>query len=412
MNFIAKYKENRIFIITMSLFFIGFFIIQNLNHRFWMHDFEVYWTSSYNYFHFKPVYFQLYALGSGYYKYSPIALWYFLPFSLLPFEIAKIVYFFLLAFILICIFITTKDLIYKYFGMSDKSNWILFLTLLVLLNNVYFEFHMSNANLITLLFLVLSLSSILQKKDIWAGILIALAIFIKPHFIVLYPLLLVRKKFKVLIFSISALITGLFFPVLYSGFEGNMQLLSDWYFSMKLHNSNILGYAHTIYTIGYKLLSRFINMDVTVIYITILLGAVASLFLIFIIRNIINEKKLLDDANRERVIKIDFVIEFIVLLALVPNITPCDNEHFLYSLPLVFVIVNWVFKKGFIKWYYLSIVIFAFLLYGGNWADLWGRHLSVQINKMGLMGIGNFVLIFMAVILFHRKQLLLTNSEY
>lgn len=396
------FKENAWFISLLSFFFILFFIAQNINHRFWLHDYEVYYSAANSLIHGKKIYGIPYGLGSGFYKYSPFALLIFLPFSLLPFYAAKVIHFIILATLIITTIIMSEKMISKnLFGQTliKKQNLKLFLILLPLLPNVYTELHLGNVNIILLFIFLIALKMLLSEKYLLSGFLVAIGILIKPHFLIFLPLLLLRKKFKCTFITILFLVIGIIIPSAFSGISGNIHMLKDWLTTMQIHNDSLISGQDTLYSWIYRSVVQFffpgaVNHDKLFGLIVLLLVSLAFLSLMII--HFKNEKTAL---KNQGLIQSNFIFEYFILLALVPNITVTDSEHFLLSIPLIVFIINFLFeeknKKG-IKLF----LIFILILYGMNIHELVGKTFSAWLTGNGILGLANLFIIATSIYIY------------
>src|SRR5689334_6280905 len=93
------------FILFASLLLAAIFTIENINHRFWLNDFKVYYGAAQSLMAGTPLYGVLYALGSGYYKYSPFTAMMVIPFALFPYSVASVLQYFFLATVIILMII-------------------------------------------------------------------------------------------------------------------------------------------------------------------------------------------------------------------------------------------------------------------------------------------------------------------
>jgi hypothetical protein len=123
---------------------------------------------------------------------------------------------------------------------------------------------------------------------------------------------------------------------------------------------------------------------------------IALLILVFVLWNIKNERL----SVVKDVYKIDFTFEFLLIIALVPNLVLTDTEHFMFSIPLVVFILIYLFYSRDIKLIIISAV--AFFFYLGNLGDLLGPASDV-INDFGGLGIGNLLVIGLAIFIFVAK---------
>jgi hypothetical protein len=92
--------------------------------------------------------------------------------------------------------------------------------------------------------------------------------------------------------------------------------------------------------------------------------------------------------------KTGMVLSFFACIAAIPNLTFTDTEHFLLLLPLIgFVLANFSGLPSGLK----ALAVIAFVMYGGNWFDVWGRTLSDAMGRAGVLGIGNALVIGVAL---------------
>ena len=73
------------FVWMMVFLCLFFYILQNVNDRFWMNDLVVAYTAAQQLLSGQQIYGKAFGLGSGFYKYSPFTLFLFIPFAFLPF---------------------------------------------------------------------------------------------------------------------------------------------------------------------------------------------------------------------------------------------------------------------------------------------------------------------------------------
>src|SRR5208283_59124 len=99
----------------------------------------------------------------------------------------------------------------------------------------------------------------------------------------------------------------------------------------------------------------------------------------------------------------NFVFEFFLLLALVPNITVTDSEHFLLSIPLITFIIHLLFeKKESIAYKIISIA--CLVMFGLNMRDIVGKDISLMLTNIGILGLANFLIILFCITV-HIKQM-------
>ena len=98
---------------------------------------------------------------------------------------------------------------------------------------------------------------------------------------------------------------------------------------------------------------------------------------------------------------LDFTIEYFILVALIPSLLITDTQHFLLSIPLIALIISYLFRSRNIL---LTIIAcFAFILYVGTWGDLLGPW-SGYFENSGSLGIGNLLIISIGIFVFYRLK--------
>ncbi len=160
----------------MALFFFAFAVMEAINKRFWLHDFQVYYDAATNFFSGKTVYGITFGLGSGYYKYSPFALFIFYPLTWVSYDVAKLIYFiFLSLLIMITVIISDRLVKEKLFGQLDTKPRLLILLIITIafLQHIYYELHLGNINILLLLLSLNALYLLLKRKEWAAGLILA-----------------------------------------------------------------------------------------------------------------------------------------------------------------------------------------------------------------------------------------------
>jgi hypothetical protein len=304
---------------------------------------------------------------------------------------------FLSVLTVITVIVSDKLVIEKLMGQSmpKKRLFILLIITIAFLQHIYFELHLGNINIFLLMLSLLALYLLIGKKDWMAGFILALAVLIKPHFLILLPLLLLRKRFVTVIACFAAVLFGLLIPSLYKGFDTNLALLNEWKKAMLLHNvSPVLG-QDTVYSWLYRLTGSSITEAYQPVFVLSVLGLVALLFLTLFFYH--KRKEALTPDADELVVK-NIIFEYLVLVALIPNLTVTDSEHFLFSVPLIAWIINYLFirKPGYLL---TAIIVIVLFLYGGNLREAIGAPASRWMTAKGILGLGNILLIGMSIYL-------------
>jgi hypothetical protein len=394
------------FVWTLIFLVLLFYLIQNVKGHFKMHDLEVDYTATQHFLHGQQIYNQPFGLTSGLYKYSPFTLCLLIPLALLPFFLAKTIYFFLTAGLIIYTTIFLERFLTEHFFQNKPIGCqnILLLSTLVVIVHYERELSLGNHNVLLLTILLFSLNFIIHNQEYPAGILIGLVILMKPHFLVLLPLFLLRKKFNTLASVIGCIVFGLMFPAIIFGWSKNLELLLAWLNTMLVHNANINFTTDTLQAWLYKSGIKYLYPKVGILYALGVILFVAFWFFLFVMRNYTKESNNTTRQIKEKLAVRDLIFEYLSIIALIPNLVVTDSEHFLWSLPIIMFIWTHLLyehqKRDML--FYVSMLIF--LLYGGDWYEVWGRKLSMWIEHTGLLGLGNILMLLNAVYIFNRKS--------
>lgn len=374
---------------------VAVFTINNINHNFEMNDFKVYYSAANALTHNQPLYDNLFTLGSGYYKYSPFTALLFCPYTLLPYHLACSLHFF---FISISILLTSL-LLFRLLGTqvfknnSLSSNLLITLAFICVINHLVRELTVGNINLILLLLLCFALFSVLRGKTLIPSLLLAIAIITKPFFILFLAPLFLHKHYKVIAGTIITLVLLCVLPALLKGFGGNLQLQKEWLNAVFLHANTFPSDNMLISLFKTYIYAQIPN---SFQYIILLLFAGAAYFFAWKIYPRQKEKEA--DATSQ------FIVEWFILLAIIPSLFTTDTEHFLMTWPLITYILFYLFTY---KNKLLSVLfILVILMYDTNSRDLLGSSLSHKMEECGILGISNLLLLVIALIIFYRQRAL------
>jgi len=404
MDYFKKYfsRDERRFTLVVTLLFIILLVFQNINGRFWMSDFKVFYHAAQAFVQGEPVYHRAFGLDSGNFKYSPFALLPFVPLSFLPYFYAKLIYYLICTcFISLTIIASKRIWDVLTIGQSQQNIYILVSMAIICGGHLFRELHLGNINLLVLYALLAVLSLTIKNKDKTAGLLFALVLLFKPHFIVLIPLLLLRRKWKMLLSMLIGLLIGFLIPALFVGFAKDFVLYSEWINAIIQHNNYFFDQQNTIHIILYNLFVKYILADPGAGFILFLISVVALGLLFFVLRNL----KIESSSQDQQLAKADFTFEYLLIISLVPSLVLTDTEHFMYSMPLLAFILIYLFKSKNVKLIIISIL--AFFLYIGHMGDLLGNTSDLIADNGGL-GIGNLFIIGICLYIFiiKKKELL------
>jgi hypothetical protein len=189
-----------------------------------MPDFEVYWTAGSRAIAAEP----LYRAEDGHYqfKYLPAFAMIAAPLAALPMNAAKAFWFAASALLMLVLL-----------GLSVRALpepkrplvVLLVLTFAAMAKFYAHELVLGQVNLLFAVLVVLGLVEMRRGREWTAGILIALAIVVKPYAALFIPWLALRSNRTAFAAMTAGLIVVLLLPAARYGWTGNLQLLSDWW---------------------------------------------------------------------------------------------------------------------------------------------------------------------------------------
>lgn len=395
---LLKHSVNmrRLFIVMM-LAMVGYYVYMLTHQRSHLADFRVYYGAASDMRHDESMYGVQYGtefgVTSGYFKYSPLAAWCFMPFTLLSYPIASGIYYFITA-ILIGYFLLRMAAISLPIGASRTlmQQWWIPNALIIffLVDHLERELILGNVNLILLLMALAVYECARNKRDYAAGGWFALLLLFKPHFAILIPYFIWKQSWKVLLTSIFGMAIGLILPALWVGWTDNAQLLTSWMHAINDHNHALYTSPNSIYGI----VNRFI------------LGGHGGAWLVPAALVLIASSFALWLWNRRTVqaaAEMNWT-EYFVLIALIPNLVHTDTEHFLWTWPLIAMTIYRLWLQP--NWrnpLIIGLLILAWFPYALNSPDLLGKTWSQWCDNGGLLGLANLMIVVVAIWIEHRS---------
>ncbi len=369
-------------------------IFNLVNGRFGMSDFKVYYMAAESLVNGGTVYGQAFGELSGIYKYSPFILFFFLPFTLFSYPVAVVVHFFLLSLCFCIAFIVIRNFLTRYFFRTEikLESLLLTLAMLCILIHVVKELYLGNVNVVLLLLCLLALLNYLDGKPFAGSILLGIVLLTKPFFAFLLIPLLVRKNFKAIKWLVMVVLTGLLLPEIILGPRLGFMLHVEWAKAMLLHFDGYPGVNSIDYMLRYYFFPGLPGWAGLVIIVLAIISLAAFTFL--------NRKKEKQELNPDSFVERNFIFEWFLILALIPDLVRTDSEHFLCTAPLITFILYYIAVNR--KYLFIPLMIILFFFFGGNSDDLLGHEFSHQLFIMGFQGLSNLFLILLAAILYRQ----------
>ncbi len=359
------WKGARWFALLPVLYLVLLFI----NHRFQLSDFNVYYGAADALMNGEQVYGKAFGLSSGFYKYSPEVLVPFLPFALLKYDVAAVLFYLINTGIILLLLNEFKQTFFKAHVWGKEVWFFLMVTVLFFGDQLERELFLGNVNALLLLLALWSVRCIENKQFAKAGLIYALVLCFKIHFLILLPYFILKKEWKVLLYTALGLIGAAL--VLFICVPNRFVVLhSQWMKAVQAHNIQLDRSPNTIYFFIQKILSS-VHMAVVPTAAVLIGLAIAGLaYLKFIWKNIGKGFQ----SN-----------EALILLALIPVLTHTDTEHFLWAMPffimLLISISTWN-KKG--KIFAGIVLFFSSIPFLFNSPDLVGKTVSKYLDEGGI----------------------------
>lgn len=363
-----------VFTLFLMAFCALFILVESNNGRLWTNDFRVYFEATNDFFAGNNPYEHAYGLDTGFFKYPPLTLYLFTPQTWMSFGTAQLIHLLLLSVALIASMSLIRDWINRFRLFGDKPlsvgfSYLLFATVAIHLTR---ELHMGNVNLLLLLLFCLGIQAFLTKKMLAFALFWSLMLLLKPILILVVIPLMIYSQWKVVFMMVGIGVVFALLPVIQVGWSGNLQLWQDWFSAVAAHGE----YLTSFNTIG-SLVHQFTGFSSEWLFSMLLLGFLVLLMV------------------RERLKGINSVSNAVVwacvLSAVIPNFFVTDTEHFLLSIPLIYLLIMQLVTQG--KWYWWSLFAAGMLLFSFNSSDLLGSDLTDIVFNYGFLGMGNLVFI-------------------
>jgi hypothetical protein len=286
-----------------------------------MPDFEVYWTAGTR----AAAAERLYREEDGHFqfKYLPAFAVLALPLAALPLQAAKAVWFAGSAALMVTLLgLSLRALP----GLRQSPILLVVLTFLAMAKFYAHELVLGQVNLLFATLVVLAIVWMRRGRDAGAGVLLALAVVVKPYAVIFAPWLATRRQRGAFLAMAAGMVVLVLLPAARYGWDGNLQLLGDWW--------------RTVTTTTAPNLMNPDNVSLSAMY-TKWLGpespapvlAAASGAILLVLAGIVM-------AGRG-VLKTPDTLEASLLLLLIPLLSPQGWDYvFLIATPAVMLLIN------------------------------------------------------------------------
>ena len=388
----SLFEEQKGFLFFALFIVCTIFTIENINSRFWLNDFKVYYLAAKNLLAGDPVYGVVLGLDTGFYKYSPSILLAFVPLSFLSYYAATVIHFIVIALASIfAILLVQRRLVQFVLPLqSRQTSWISAAAFVTILNHLFRELHLGNVNIIIVCMLSAALYFLMKGRDLNAGILLGIVVLIKPYLLLLSLPLFLHQKFRSIFAQILTVAFSFLLVLVFFGFSKTLDLHLQWVKAV-LYHSEYLTSEHTLVALIRKYVYSGM-LDNYQFYVLIFFTVLYMVIFYFII-----QPRLKLAAEKENGF---LFLSYFTLLALIPSILITDTEHFLFTLPLLLLSFNLfpTLKSGILK----SLFVLLIFLYGTSGGGIFGSTVNEYFEKLGLLGLANLGLILFVLLVFSK----------
>jgi hypothetical protein len=194
-----------------------------------MPDFEVYWKAGARAIAAEP----LYRADDGHFqfKYLPAFALLAAPISMLPLAAAKALWFAISALLIVVLLWLSAR------AVPHPNRPLVLLIVVTFVAMAKFYAHELVLGQVNLLFAAIVMAALLQlqaQRDAAGGLLLALAVVVKPYAIVFAPWLAARPRRVAFLAMAAGLVVALLVPAALYGWARNVELLGDWWRTVTL----------------------------------------------------------------------------------------------------------------------------------------------------------------------------------
>ena len=328
-----------------------------------MPDFEVYYTAGARAAAAEP----LYRESDGHYqfKYLPAFAVFAAPVSKLPLPAAKGAWFAVSSVLMVVLLALSLK------AMPDLRRPAVVLLVLTFLAMAKFYAHelvLGQVNLLFGVIVTLALVWMRSGRDAGAGLLLALAVVVKPYAVIFAPWLAMRKNRAALVTMVAGLAVALAVPAVRYGWSGNIGLLREWWQTVTATTApNLMNPDNVSLS---AMFTKWLGPDSPAGS----LASVASAVLLVVAAVVVAARGALRSPD---------TLDAALLLLLIPLLSPQGWDYvFLIGTPAVMLLINYLpaLPRGLRYAAVVAIVAVAFSIF-----DLMGREAYAKFMQLSVI---------------------------
>jgi len=330
-----------------------------------MPDFEVYWTAGARARAAAP----LYRDEDGHYqfKYLPAFAVAAAPMAMIPLPAAKAAWFATSALLMIALLWLSVRAMPE---LRRPAALLLVLTFLAMAKFYAHELVLGQVNLLFGVLVTLAIVWLRARRDAAAGLLLALAVVVKPYAVIFAPWLASRRNRTAGMTMAAAVIALLFLPAIRYGWQGNLHLLGGWWHTVTATTApNLINPDNVSLS---AMFTKWLGPDSP----ARALAAVVALLLLALTVVVVAGRGALSDPD---------TLEASMLLLLIPLLSPQGWDYvFLIATPAVMLLINEsaALPSGLRSATLAAIAIVALTVY-----DLVGRDVYTAFMQLSIVTI-------------------------
>jgi alpha-1,2-mannosyltransferase len=345
-----------------------------------MPDFEVYWKAGTRAAAAEPLYRE--ADADYQFKYFPAFAVLAIPIAALPLQVAKPIWFggSVLALVVLL-------------GLAARAPpdlrrpvWVLVLVAIVVLGKYYArDMVLGQINVIFTMVATGAIVAMGARREDLAGLLVAVAVMIKPYAVILLPWIAARRKAPSIIAAAAGVAAGLMLPAAIYGVDGAVALYRGWWTTVSSTTDDTMIVTD--------------NISVAAMYVKWLgpeapaWPAVATSALLVLIAVMVFRA-------RGRVTKPD-ALEAALLLTLTPLISPQGWDYVVVVSTLSIMLLANYFDR--LPRSLRPLTVLSFVVIGFTLFDLLGRTLLYRLLDMSVITLAFFVVVLSLAVLRARR---------
>lgn len=330
----------------------------------------------------------LYRASDGHlqYKYSPASAVFFSILTFLPYEIAKLIWYFSqLIFLFLALSLSYDLLPLK----QKKRGTVMLFSFLILAKFLGREVELGQVNIFILFLLLLMVKASLERKEIKGGLFWGFSLFFKPYALVFFPYFILKKKLKLIASGLGMLILGFLLPAIFYGFKQNLQVLKEWPRTLFLSTPSLIDHYDNASLQAFFLKNLPSGQRGLAWIFIILVAFLIGFFLLWMML-----------LSRRKGLKEPEVLEFSYLLILIPLFSPLAwYYNYLYSTLAITLLINFIDKFPRALRY---ILIADFIFIGASLREILHKHAFRFYTQHSLVVIG--FLVILAYLFYSRRK--------